>query len=309
MYTDQDYETYRNNLVVSFLLLPAAGVGLVRSFGGLRALAPRRRVLVGGIVGVVVVVLLAKNLMWFLPYARLDFRRHSLGPLGPAEMQIVKALAERAEPGERVLVEYWPLGALVPWYTGREVVGGPYPLVWMPHNFANYVVFSDVSVPGETELFGRPLSEAGPTLAENLADYAIGWIVAYTEPSTALFDGSTATTPVGEFGRQKLYRVDDPSGLLIRGEGRVGGRVGMLKIDAGAAGAVAIKYHWTPTLVAEPAQPVLPCRMGEDPVPFILLPNAPEGATALVDRGVVASLFAVDPFAVALPKEAPACAK
>ena len=305
----RDYETYRNNLVVSFLLIPAAAVAIDRGLGYLRTLAPRRRAAVGGVVGVVVLLLLAKNLMWFLPYARLDFRRYALGPLRDAEMKTVEALAERVEPGERILVEYWPLGAMVPWYTGREVIGGPYPLVWMPHNFANYVVFSEVSVRGETRLFGRPLSEVGPALEENLGRYGIGWVVVYTEPSKALFDDYDGATPVAELGRQKLYRVDEPGGLLLRGDARVGGSFGTLSVDAAVPGPVTLKYHWSPTLVAEPAQPVLPCRMGDDPVPFIDLPEAPDGTTVLRDRGSLASISGIDGFSAALPNDAPACEK
>ncbi len=305
----RDYETYRNNLVVSFLLIPAAAVGIDRGLVYLRTLAPKRRAVVAGAVSVVAVLLLAKNLMWFMPYARLDFRRYALGPLRGAEMRTVKALADRVEPGERVLVEYWPLGAMVPWYTGREVIGGPYPLVWMPHNFANYTVFSEVSVRGETRLFGRPLSEAKADLGRNLDLYGIGWVVAYTEASKTLYDGHEGVTPVAEYGRQKLYRVDEPSGLLIRGDARVEGRFGTLMVDASVSGPVTLKYHWSPTLIAEPEQPVLPCTMGDDPVPFIHLPDAPNGHTVLRDRGTIASISSTDGFSAALPNDAPACMK
>ena len=112
---------------------------------------------------------------------------------------------------------------------------------------------------------------------------------------------------MAEFGRQKLYRVEEPSGRLIRGDARVEGRMGSLKVDVATSGPIVLKYHWSPTLVAEPPQPVLPCTMGDDPVPFVHLPDAPNGYTVLRDRGAVASMRGDDPFVVVFPANAPTC--
>jgi hypothetical protein len=184
----RDYETYRNNLVVSFLLVSPAAVAFDRALGWLRTLAPTKRRVVAVAGTFLVLVFLAKNLVFFAPYARGQFGRHALRPLHPADMKVVELVRERVGFDERVLVEYWPLGAMLPWYTGREVIGGPYPLVWMPHNFANFVVYREVSVARQTELFGRSIGEITPEeVRAYLEQYGVGWIVANSDETKTLF--------------------------------------------------------------------------------------------------------------------------
>jgi hypothetical protein len=301
-----DFETYRNNLVVSFLLVSPAATAFDRALGWLRTLAPpkRRGVAVAG--ALLVLVLLVKNLLFFAPYARGQFGRHALSPLHPADMKVVELVRERVGSDERVLVEYWPLGAMLPWYTGREVIGGPYPLVWMPHNFANFVVYREVSVARQTELFGQSTAEITPEEVRiYLEQYGIGWIVASSDETKALFDTVATVSRVEDLGRNRVYRLDAPTGLTARGTATVEGRFGSLVLRDVAPGEVVLRYHWSPTLVSEPPQAVLPCSMPGDPVPFIFLPDARDGV--LLDRGTTAAALGDEPFRVTLPTDAPAC--
>jgi len=271
----RDYETYRNNLVVSFLLASPAAVALDRALVWLRTVAPAKRRAAVVVGTVLVVVLLAKNLMFFAPYARGQFGRHALRTLHPADMKVVELVRERVDPDERVLVEYC-------------------------------VVYSEVSVARQTELFGRSVGEITPEeVRVYLEQYGVGWIVANSDETKALFDAVATASRVEDFGRNRVYRVEDPSGRTAYGTATTEGRFGSLLLRDVTPGEVVLRYHWSPTLMADPPQEVLPCSMPGDPVPFIFLPDARDGV--LFDRGTISSVFNDEPFRVALPRNARAC--
>lgn len=268
----QQLETYRNNLVASFLLIMPASLFITSLPSRLQSLPSRRRWAVAGLALLITLHVIGRNLLWFRPFLSGDFRSHSLRPLGPDEIGVVKWLQGHDENQGRVLVEYWPLADLLPWYAGLQVIGGPYPLVWMPHNFANFVWPADDE--GGIRLFGRYLRQMSPpTLDQYLETYNIGWVVAHTEGSKEIFDRATQLLVAANFGPYRIYQNSRSPSFFLNGNGNVRAEFGRLQVTGASPGKLVLKFHWASTLVTDPPQELRPKTVLDDPVPFIEVPQ------------------------------------
>jgi hypothetical protein len=268
----QQLETYRNNLVASFLLIMPASVFVTSLPSRLQSLPSRRRWAIVGLGLLITLHIVGRNVLWFRPFLSGDFRSHSLRPLGPDEMGVVNWLQGHNENQGRVLVEYWPLADLLPWYTGFQVIGGPYPLVWMPHNFANFVSPTDDE--GGIRLFGRDLRQMSqPTLEQYLHTYNIGWIVGHTEGSKEVFDRATQLVVAANFGPYRIYQNSGSPSFFLNGNGNVRAEFGRLQVTGASPGKLVLKFHWASTLVTDPPQELRPETVLDDPVPFIEVPQ------------------------------------
>jgi hypothetical protein len=262
----RNMETYRNNLVLSFLLIIPASVFLTTALASLRT-KPYR--------GSLAVIALTLPIgLWacgttYEKYAHYLLGGSSLRPLGQEEMAVIQWLRSHDSSNGRVAVEDWRLGALVPWYTGAQVVGGPYGLIWLPHNFANFA-----GVPGDRttglRLFGRKFDAFSPTDLDTYLDaYNISVVVASTDDARGLFDRQTGVHAVAAHGPYTIYQRQSPGSFLLKGDGRVQADYGRLHVTDASEGELILKYHWTHTLVVEPYQELTPHFVLDDPVPFI----------------------------------------
>jgi hypothetical protein len=268
----RDMETYRNNLVVSFLLIAPASAFVTTTLEGLRAAPHRRRLAFLALVLPLGLLTCHTGSQQLLRYLRGNVLR----PFGPDEMAVIQSLRDDPGPEGRVAVERWPLGCLVPWYTGKQVVGGPYPLVWLPHNFVNFAYLGlghgDLS-PG-ARLFGRQLSSlSADDFQSYLAAYNVSQIVAWSDESKAFLARQEGLEPTGTHGPYVLYRRRLPSTFFVKGSGQVEAEYGRLRVTKASRGEIILKYHWSHSLVTEPAQELLPHTVLDDPVPFIRLPD------------------------------------
>jgi hypothetical protein len=154
----REVETYRNNLIAAFLLVVPAAAFLDHALAAFRPLPFARRVVLASCAALVLLHLVGQSVKETIAYMA-DGREtgYPLGPLAGDDKAVIDWLKNRRIGGQRVLVEHWPLGAMIPWYTGQEVIGGPYPYVWLRHNFVN---FSAMLARGQyvVEIFGRPIA-------------------------------------------------------------------------------------------------------------------------------------------------------
>jgi hypothetical protein len=278
-------ETYRNNLVTSFLLIVPATVGGGRVIAWLAAREGPWMPALAAATLLLALHVTGRNLEWFLPYLRGDFGAYSLRPLGRHEMETVAWLREHAGDDARVMIEYWPLGALLPWYTGVQVIGGPYPLVWMPHNFANFAAHGTKITARNVQAFGRSIDDlTEATMETYLQTYNVGWIVAFTDKAKTRFDAMARLGVAADLGRYRIYRSRWTPDFVLLGSGHVEAACGRIRVTNASAGRLVLKYHWSERLVSEPPQPLAPQPVLDDPIPFIAVPDNRLGEFEIRDR-------------------------
>jgi len=270
----QEAETYRNNLVAAFLLLLPAAVFLDYAVVSFRLLPFVRRAVLASCVALLSLHLVGPSITGTIAYMTSGGNTgYPLGPLVGDDKAVIDWLKGRKISGHRVLVEHWPLGAMIPSYTGLEVIGGPYPYVWLRHNFANFW-----AMPARggyvVRLFGRPIIGLDAVwLRRNLEAYNVGWVVAFTDESKGLFDRSEWLERITEIGRYRIYQNTDPTTAFLKGTGQLRVEHGRLVIHNASEGEIVIGYHWEPFLRADPPQPLGPQSVGDDPIPFIRVPS------------------------------------
>lgn len=272
----RDLETYRNNLVASFLLIIPAGVFASHGISYFDKAQRRRRLILAGLLLALILPLIGASLLQFTPLLGQSAGQYTLQSLSQDEMAVVEWLRANADHNHRVMVEFWPLGALLPWYTGHEVIGGPFPLVWMPHDFANFTALKDFAadVPDGVRLFGRYLRETTPAqLQAYLQAYNVGWIVAYTDVSKEFLALVNGLSPAAGLSPYTIYRNTDAPTYFISGRGNVRADYSGIELSGASGGELILKYHWSSSLVTDPPQELLPYTVLDDPVPFIKIPE------------------------------------
>jgi hypothetical protein len=271
-------QTYRCNLIAAMLLTVPAGVGVARMLARLRAAVPRYTLARWGWAAIALVVAFGLvGMGWGLhrltPRLPKGLRSYTLQPLDTTDRRVVDWLRDRPLGGRRVMIERWQLGALVPWRTGAEVIGGPYPLIWLQHNYTNFAFLSSLGVPEEVRLFGRKLSDFSPQeLRDYLGTYNVGWVVAYTEESIGRFGGADWLREVDRVGRYRIFESTDPGTPFLKGTGSARAEYGAIHVSGASRGELVLKYHWAPFLVSDPPQEIVPQTVLDDPVPFIRVP-------------------------------------
>jgi hypothetical protein len=196
--------------------------------------------------------------------------------IGPNSQQMLKWLREKTDKSARVLFQVSRArihdGAHIAGYlalaSDREFAGGPYP----------YMFFSGFY---EDRLFGRPISELTRSqLLDYLGLYNVGWIIAYSEQATRLFDSLPELIPGDSHGPFKFYTVQGDRSFFLRGTGRIVGRsFGRIELDGLSGDAVTLKYHFVPGLRTEPPRHVEPVMQADDPTPFVRIVDPPARLT------------------------------
>lgn len=282
-------QTYRCNLIAAFLLTVPAGAGVTWSISKIPATLPRSALARWSwmvIALVVTLTLVGRNLDRLTPYLPVGPGAYTLKPLDKDDLAVVDWLRTHVDGGRRVMIERWQLGALVPWRTGLEVIGGPYPLVWLQHNFTNFAFLSSLGVPEEVRLFGRRLSDFPPhELRVYLNTYNVGWAVAFTDESVETFGHAAWLTPVAQVGRYRLYENMDPGTPFLKGTGSVRAEYGAIRVSDASRGELVLKYHWASFLASDPPQEIAPHPVLDDPVPFIRVPANAFSDFVITDGG------------------------
>jgi hypothetical protein len=285
-------QTYRCNLIAAFLLSVPAGTGVLQVIARIRAAAPSAARW-GGRVAIALALAPVIVPTFGISHPNLD-RLNRLALVGPMstpsqdDRAVVAWLRANVRAERRVMIERWQLGAIVPWRTGLEVIGGPYPLVWLQHNFTNFAFLSALELPEEVRLFGRRLEDFTPEqLRAYLDTYNVGWVIAFTPESIETFERASWLRPVARVGRHRIFESADPTTAFLKGTGSVRVEYGAIHVTNASRGELVLKYHWAPFLTAEPPQEIVPQTVLDDPVPFIRLPANSVSDFVITDGAVV----------------------
>lgn len=151
----------------------------------------------------------------------------------------------------------------------REFIGGPYPA----YPFMQFPGFWD------GWLFNKKISDIGRTEFKQYMDlYNIGWIVVHSDQSKRFLQDMPDIVPAEGFKQLRIYVVNRPHSYVSSGSGKVLERghnnllLGNLSGDR-----VILKYHYIEGLSSEPPVNLLPVKLGDDPNPFIMVINPPQG--------------------------------
>lgn len=178
--------------------------------------------------------------------------------------------------GGRVLLDDFRLAALVPYFNGRETLGGPHGWVWLREGYANAAYRS---------AFGRELSSyTRPELETALRTFNVTVVVAnadFAEPveqapatlETLAPRWPDLFQPAASVGAYRVYRLPWTAEPLLVGQGTVQAGYNRLVVRGASPGTVVLKYHWQAGLRTEPPLPLRPYTVLADPVGFIAIEN------------------------------------
>jgi hypothetical protein len=159
--------------------------------------------------------------------------------------------------------------ALIPYYAGREMAGGPAPHALIKHNFLRFIAGT---------LRGKPIqSFDGESLSAYLSLYNVRWVMCWKRSTKRYFNRLPLAVHVSNFDKFALYRIESPPSYFLRGTGtlEVQGQKIILRDLQPDAGEVAIKYHWLESLRSDPPGRIERLFVLDDPIPFISLKNPP----------------------------------
>jgi hypothetical protein len=259
---------------------PLAGSGIIALYRG-AAGAIRDEAVLRRISAAILVLLLASSPVFSMLASRAWYR-HLLSTTHTAEVnELISVLKQRTGDSGRLMIEDGPawnfgecfLPALLPMQTGVEQVGGPYPWVFIRHNFTNFHM---------CRAMGKDLGSIDQeTFWGYIGTYDIGWILTSTTECRESVGSILGEPPVWQSRLFALWKITPPGGLAKdRGISIKAGydRIEVLIQDIGGddpPGRVRLPYHWDRGLRVDPPARISPEQRMDDIVPFILL--EPEG--------------------------------
>ena len=191
----------------------------------------------------------------------------------PETARLIEALREHTEPDGRLMFEnglpikygFCYLSSIIPLYTGVEQIGGPYPHVFIKHNFTNFAVSATM---------GATLNETGhEEMKDYLRVYNVRWILTASDEAESYF-----------YNFPNLKVLWSSSDFTLR-ENTVYSRRIEIKSDYNRVDIsfppdspvpeeIMLPYHWDRSLKVSSSAELEPQFQLDDPVPFILLkPN------------------------------------
>jgi hypothetical protein len=156
------------------------------------------------------------------------------------------------------------IGAVLPLWTGRPILGGPEGLP-----FAQQTVDLTNGV-----WLGQAFTSLAPgRLAELLDRYAVHWIVAVTPASVAYLSRQTSVVSSGErWGRYVTFMRLSPA-ALAEGATSVELDIGRISVRGAALPVTSMALHWHQRLRSVPPLPIARVVYPEDPVGLIRVHN------------------------------------
>ncbi len=273
--------------ILYLLLIPPAARGIEAFWEGFIQQKPDayRTKLWLWVVGVFLLLNLLPNLSWsVLGKGRLR-TQHT-----PVEQNLLAWIKEATDTQARILIEdsgffdrhsrglvyassYFP--ALVPLLTGRALIGGPYPYIFIKHHYAS---FRD-GIFLERDIDTYSLEE----LKKAFDLYNIRWIVCWSSRAVRAFNAyPDYLVPKERFGKFNTYEVRRTPSYFISGSGRLAfdyNEIRLTDVHGGAHGDVIISFHWMETLYVDPAGRMEPLMLDRDPIPFIRIVDPPLNLT------------------------------
>jgi hypothetical protein len=204
--------------------------------------------------------------------------------LDPPIARLLAVIDSSSPPDARLLFESttnartplsdgFPLEALVPIHTRRELLGTPQPgMPFAPPGLGF----------GKGELGGRGLETWAPgEFAAFLERYNVGAVVAWSPRARAFL---ALQAPLLELAANvhgfDVYRSTRSWGWLTEGEAQVRADYGRIDLADIRGATLGLKYHWLDGLRVAPPGRIEPLPVPGDPVPFVRV--HPNGASELV---------------------------
>lgn len=184
-------------------------------------------------------------------------------------LQVVRHVPVRG----RVLCDDVHLAHLVPYMTGRAVIGGLSAEAFVKHGHAG--------MDYEGRLFGRFPLEWDPAVLETyLAAYGIDLVVfGKQEWIDFAEDAKSPFVPDVSVGGYRLYRLKQPApSLVMDGQARVTASHDCVQVRQVTDARLVLKLHYADWLEADHGVKLEPVSVLDDPVPFIRC-RVPEGVT------------------------------
>jgi hypothetical protein len=159
--------------------------------------------------------------------------------------------------------------ALLPYYTEREFIGGPYPYTLIKHHFAEF--HDGILFKKDVDTFS--LSE----LRHYFDLYNIQWIVCWSKKSRDFFDKYPRYLLNGnKVDKFYMYTVNRAPSYFYKGEGQITSDYNKLQLTrVKSEGEIIIKYHWLKYLKTDPPRPIERVMIMDDPIGFIKIHNPP----------------------------------
>ncbi|MBN1357020.1 hypothetical protein JXA40_12230 [bacterium] len=193
----------------------------------------------------------------------------------PVLKQLENWIRSRTDDSARILMEdsgtlsghryfgiYYP--GLVPLRTGRQLIGGPWPYMFIKSHIVDY---------HEGVLLGRPIERYLPEEFEAIANaYNLGWVICWSDRSRLFFDdlpsGIVREEVLGDF---VTYRLARSHSYILNGSGKVRADFNRLAVDQAQSedGEYLLSYHYVPGLKALPMGFIKPELLPGLPLPFI----------------------------------------
>jgi len=261
-------EPYRYLVAAAiFGIIPAAAGAKVAALRLAKTNAAGRRLAIG------VSLMLLPSLT---AYAFDVWRRSPACGLNDCQRQVVRWLRSNAPREGRVACQDKELAYMLPYHTGREVLGGSVQTAGaLAHGLAAI---------GYSEAFGQPIRHVSPEYLRSYLDLYNASVVVAISPVLA---GKVAGIPGWKeefragrhvvFGRDPaalswLYDAPTNRVTVVAAPNRI-------SLRGAPAGRFVLKYHHLDTLTVTPGVELYPVKLLDDPVPFIGVDNAKALAT------------------------------
>lgn len=159
--------------------------------------------------------------------------------------------------------------ALLPYYTGREFIGGPYPYSIIKHHFAEF---------HDGILFKKEIDTLSlPEVKRYFDLYNIKWIVCWSKKSREFFNKYPRyllnDNKVDKF---YIYTVNRTPSFFYKGNGQIISDYNKLQLTkVKSEDEIIIKYHWLKHLKTDPPRPIEKVMIMDDPIGFIKIHNPP----------------------------------
>jgi hypothetical protein len=160
------------------------------------------------------------------------------------------------------------LSSLIPYVTGRQLIGGPINLYNDRHHFAEF---------HSGRLFKRDIAAfSDEELRNYLSLYNIGAVVAFHPASLKRFQSMPGLLTLDRrIGPVHLLKVNQTLSWFVQGEGRVKASLNRIEITEIKGNPLILKYHWIAGLHSEPAAKIEPVKLADDPIRFIKIIDPP----------------------------------
>ena len=251
----QSTQPYRFLVPATLLLIAPLALFVEWAFAGLGKASREVKAVVG--------LLLLAAAPGFTAYLVDLARPREACGLEETRREVLDLIGKRPSQG-RVLCDDVHLGHIIPYYTGRPVIGGLSAEAFTKHGHTG--------VDYEGRLFGRTPDEWDPELLGSaLATYGVDYAVLHKEAwvKFARKPGSPFL-PDTRVGGYRLYRVRDASlGLVLEGAGSVAADYDLIRVSDVRQTPLVLKLHYADWLEASNGVRLEPRPVPDDPVPFI----------------------------------------